>query len=50
MENVPQIHNKKNIADFNRWQAMLAELGYIIRGLIYEIISIFLKLELEPLW
>lgn len=28
MENVPQIHNKKNIADFNRWQAMLAELGY----------------------
>jgi len=28
MENVPQIHGKKNLADFNRWQAKLEELGY----------------------
>ncbi len=28
MENVPQILNKKNIADFHRWQERLEKLGY----------------------
>ena len=28
MENVPQIHNKKNINDFNKWISSLEELGY----------------------
>ena len=28
MENVPAIHNKKNIADFEEWQHFLEEIGY----------------------
>ena len=28
MENVPQVHNKKNIADFNKWQEYLTTRGY----------------------
>lgn len=28
MENVPQIHNKKNIVDFQKWITSLEELGY----------------------
>ena len=28
MENVPQIHNQDNIADFHKWQVRLEELGY----------------------
>lgn len=28
MENVPQVHGKKNLADFNEWLAVLEELGY----------------------
>lgn len=28
MENVPQVHNSKNIADFNMWLEFLSSLGY----------------------
>ena len=28
MENVPQVHGKKNLADFNEWLDVLEELGY----------------------
>lgn len=28
MENVPQVHGKKNMADFEEWLAVLEELGY----------------------
>ena len=28
MENVPQIHSKKNISDFQKWQLSLEEMGY----------------------
>ena len=28
MENVPQVHSKENLSDFNKWQLRLEELGY----------------------
>lgn len=28
MENVPQVHGKKNIADFNKWISFLESIGY----------------------
>lgn len=28
MENVPQVHSKQNISDFNKWQEALMDLGY----------------------
>ena len=28
MENVPQVHSQDNVADFNKWQLRLEELGY----------------------
>lgn len=28
MENVPQVHSKENISDFNKWQLKLEKLGY----------------------
>ncbi|NQZ29609.1 MAG: DNA cytosine methyltransferase [Mycoplasmatales bacterium] len=29
MENVPKIHSKQNIDDFNKWIAVLKNLGYV---------------------